>query len=391
MSKRVQVKEVLLIVALLLYISAELFEKTSFFALNQTGMLPTVTKACRYGAYFLCIVKLVINKTNIHRLENIMLIGFLVFLSCIFANKRTMILGFLFIIAAEEIRDSIVLKTTVLLQGIALFITIFLSQVGIWVDYIFDTERMRHGLGFSWTTTGPILYFYFMLEICYLYKKKIKIWHLLLLEAINFYFYIMTDTRMAFILSSAFLVLFALNLVGLAEWKKMKYFNWLFIITPVICCFISFALAFLYNPDNEKWVTINTLLSGRLRLERTAIETYGISLLGQPVEWVGWSINKPPGSGSVGYNYVDCSYIQLAIGYGVIFLIVSLLIYIFLIYKNCETRDYYAVLVLITIVVLAITEPRLMNFSFNIFPVLLFCKQTAMNKMCVLESKKYIE
>lgn len=77
---------------------------------------------------------------------------------------------------------------------------------------------------------------------------------------------------------------------------------------------------------------------------------------------------------AVGYNYVDCSYLQLLLEYGVLFLIAVIGIYTVAIYRAVKVQDYYLVWILLIVLLFGITEPRLMNFAFNPFPLMAFCR-----------------
>ena len=73
-------------------------------------------------------------------------------------------LFFLIFMAAKNVNLSRLMKIACWVQGISVFAIIGLSQLGIIEDHIFDpNERIRHGLGFSWTTLGPSLVFFFMM------------------------------------------------------------------------------------------------------------------------------------------------------------------------------------------------------------------------------------
>ena len=105
------------------------------------------------------------------------------------------------------------------------------------------------------------------------------------------------------------------------------------------------------------------------------MEEFGIRLLGQKIDWVGYG-----GLGHVfqsldrEYNYVDCSYIQMMLEYGVIFLAIVVGIYTIAVYRAVKEEDWYLVFALLIVLGFGITEPRLMNFAFNPFPLMAFCR-----------------
>lgn len=107
----------------------------------------------------------------------------------------------------------------------------------------------------------------------------------------------------------------------------------------------------LYDESIHSWFWLNSILSDRLRLGANAIEQYGFSLFGKPIEWIGFSIKKTTMEEAIGYNYVDSSYLQLGLNYGLIFLGVVLLIYSIIMNRAIKRKDYYLVSI-ITIILL---------------------------------------
>ena len=167
-----------------------------------------------------------------------------------------------------------------------------------------------------------------------------------------------------------FLFMFFQKLNG-KRWKYISKFDSIFKFLPEIICCITLLSFRLYDSSVANWSRINSLLSSRLELGAAAIKNYGYSLFGKEIEWIGFNY-KTNISIADGYNYVDSSFLLLALNYGVIFLIITLIIYSFIIYRATKRKDYYLISVLITILVFSITEPRLMNFAFNPFPIILF-------------------
>ena len=74
------------------------------------------------------------------------------------------------------------------------------------------------------------------------------------------------------------------------------------------------------------------------------------------------------------YNYVDSSYLQLLIEFGILFLILVLIIYIALMIRARYHHDYYLIAVLAFLLVFAMTEPRLLNLMYTSFPLIVLAK-----------------
>lgn len=362
--------EILFFSAWVLFLISILLETISYFS---AGSPLIITKGIRYIAYYICCYKLFksrFSKNNIIVL-GVVLIAFLI--SCISSTNKTLLLYLLVLFPSINIDKRKIMRLTTWIQGIFLAIVVLLSQTGILEDYLFGkhSDRIRHGLGFSWTTTGPILYFYFMLGYIYLRKEKFSVAEAILLEVINIFFYQLTNTRMAFMLSTLFLIFFSVQNLNRRRWKKLSKLKGFYLLIPMALCLLAFVSAIYFNPNQHIFASVNKLLSNRLMLGHQAIKEYGFTLFGQPIKWMGYSIKHPTLANSK-YNYVDSSYLQLALNYGVLLITVVVAMYTYGIYKAIRQQDYYLVFIYLFVLVFALTEPRLMNFAFNPFPLMVF-------------------
>ena len=330
-----------------------------------------VLKLTRYMAYFLLLVGVwdkFIKKGKI--LVLIIAVAFLA-LEMFFSKNNTMLLYVFLFLGAISIDSKLIVKVSFYTKSVFLFLTILFSQIGLIQDFIFiDGGRNRHGLGFTWTTTGRILYLHLMLEYIYIRREKITLVEYAVMELLNIWFYRMTDASMAFYLSTMFIVYFAVVHLEKKKFFVSRKIEFLTPLLPVICAVTAIWAQYAYNDKNPLWVSANTFTHGRLRLGHDAIQTYGISLLGRQMEWIGFSMRKMKGT----YNYVDSSYLQLLIEFGILFLILVLIIYIALMIRARYHHDYYLIAVLAFLLVFAMTEPRLMNLMYTSFPLIVLAK-----------------
>ena len=370
--------EIFFFLAWFLFLISVLFENTALF-LAQQNFLSSMTKGLRYCAYLLCCFKIAYySKRKKKRLSVIILFIVLCFgVSCIASTNKTMFLYLFVLIAAVGIDGSHFIRFTTWIQGIFIAFVVILSQIGILQDYVFGvgTDRIRHGLGFSWTTTGAILYFYFLLGYIYLRKEKFSIKEGILLEVINLFFFKMTDSKMAFLLSSLFIFFFLIKSKSKENQKvtdDSAQKKRLLLLIPFILFCLAVISAKFYDPSINVLSSFNNVLSNRLELGHRAIERYGFLFWGQKIKWMGFSINKPTLEAMTEYNYVDSSYLQLALQYGLVFIFIVIGIYTYGIYRAIQLNDSYLIDIYIIVLIFALIEPRLMNFAFNSFPILIF-------------------
>lgn len=361
-------KDFLFFIALIIFLLSIILDSTMWAFHNE--MFAMLLKLGRYVSYGICAINIVFGLFAKNRFLGMAVMVVITVMSFLGSHNITMILYMLLYLSAYEVSEKKMLTINCLVQSIILTVVIVGSQIGLLEDYLFTPEtRLRHGMGFTWTTTGAILFFFITLQYAAIRKEKMTYLELAILELINIYLYLMTDSRMAFYLLTLFIVFMVFIKLTGSKWHLSRFFRKWIPLIPTLLAVFSIALHALYNPNNSLWVKLNELLSSRLRLGKDAIADYGISLLGTEIEWIGYSVRpleKP-------YNYVDCSYLRILLEYGVLFLLVVIVIYSVILYKAVQKNNYYLVWSVIFVLVLSVTEPRLMNLAFNPFSILLFC------------------
>lgn len=372
-ERKATVDEILFYIAWSIFIISLIAKSAVIFMNVDSAQL--VFKLIRYISYAICCIKILRMESANWKIAMAIIVVLTFVLSYTGSRNMTMPLYSLIIVAAMGIEDKKIITNTIWIQSILLALIVGLSQLGIIEDYIFDPQgRVRHGLGFDWTTTSAILFLYIVCGILYVKKNEIKIVWIVVLEIINFWFYKMTDSKMSFLILTLCLMFWAFQKIIKLDLSFVRMFKHLLILYPFILEILSIVVFSNYNPANPTWIKMNDILSDRLELSKDAIDTYGLTLFGKEIEWIGYTIDRPNKSMAVGYNYVDSSYLQLTLVYGIIFIIVVLSIYAYAIYKSFEAKDYYAVVIYVIILTFSLTEPRLMNFAYNPFALLAFSK-----------------
>ena len=333
---------------------------------NQPGLFYYVLKMMRYLSYGVCLFKIFMD--GLYRRSELLvwiLVLELLFLSFVGSMNKTMVLYLLFFIAGRGISMERTIRISVWIQSVILMITVGLSQIGLVEDYIMEPDiRPRHFLGFAWTTTGAILYFFILLEYIYLKKGRLKPAEYCVLLGIDCWFYHMTDSRMTVALSAVILTFFLIFGEYINKEKISVSFYQLFLAAPAMTGLFAVILHAKYDSTNAVYARVNSLLSGRLRLGYQAIANYGVTLFGHPIEWIGFALGTAPDKA---YNYVDCSYLQVMLEYGVVFLILIVLLYSLAIRKAIAKKRYDLCWILLFILIFSITEPRLADLAFNPF------------------------
>lgn len=221
--------------------------------------------------------------------------------------------------------------------------------------------RYRFSQGYQFVSLGANYLFHITLVYLYLRRDRIRFWEIMLLGIVNYYFYINTDTKSAFFLSILALIVVylfrnkeinqkTLKVTGLIVWTAG-------VIVPVV-------LTYFYNPSIKFFQTLNTTLTGRLSLGHKTMLLYGVDLFGQRIDW---ELQQRSTSVFDDYLYVDSSFVNILLHYGVILLFVIWLSYYLLI-----KRGYFntvEMLVFIVLILHSMFDPQFFELMYN--PLLL--------------------
>ena len=365
MSYRLKKDEIWFFVLYGLYLFAFLINCT---VIRLNPQVLTILEGMRYICYLLAIIKILKSFFSEKQIFISVFLVILIGITALWVGERTLLLFVIIYWAAKDVNCRSIIKITFILQSIILVCIIGLSQTGIIVDTIVDKAiRPRHLLGFEWANTAPTLFFFIIMSYIFLRKERINLFEIIVIEAINAWLFIMTDTKLSFVLLTVALIyVFIMKFYWVNRVDKIKKNRWL-VLAPAVICILSILLHWLYREGNVFWDSLNTLLSGRLSLGYNAIDKYGITLFGTDIAWVGLGIGTP--SGAI-YNYVDCSYVQTLLSRGIIFLAIIIGAYTYVMYKAVKISDFYLQTVLLFVLLHSITEPRLFDISYNVFPML---------------------
>lgn len=357
-----------------IYITILLLNNTSIFLSND--ILLIIIKIIRYICYVAFSVKIFIDWKNGSNITwSIILLGILSILIFLFAHNKNIILLLLALISLRNLNINRLIKITFNIFTFIFLITVILSLIGIFPDWIFYRGNIvRHSLGFLYPTDAIGIYLEIIIMFFYIRKSKSSFTELLVLETINVFLYKYTDGRLSFILISTILGILLLRKFKFI--RKLYNYNIIQKTLKILCytlpivLFISYnCLAVLYLNNNNFAIKINELLSNRLKYTSEAYENYGVSLFGENIEWNGWG-----GFGYINtdemedfrYNYVDSSYARVIFDYGIIFSVIIILAYTLILLKNYK-KNKWLIFSLFFVLIWSFIEQHIINIGRNIF------------------------
>lgn len=361
-------KEYFFWIAYILYLTELLFYSSMF---GEMDSLHLIFKLSRNISYLLICLKIIL---DLYYREYTWKENIIVFLLTIFilsitkmTLNKNILIYWCFILGAKNIELQKIIKVAIVIH-ICCMLTIIAGSIhGIIEDriYIQRGDRSRSSLGYQYTTDSSNYFFHIILMYIYSKREKISWGSLGILALCNLLLYRLTDTRSAYLIGSMVLIIAAL-------WKQfhvLRKNNILYKIAVIGCVpLLSITIMYLsfYYNKNLVWMEqLNNKINGRLELGYNAFKEYGIHLFGRPIEWVGGSSLYTGGMDQ--YNYVDSSYVQIILNFGILFFVLICIGFMILGWKVAKKNDVYFSLILIAIALHSILDPQLIWMAYNPF------------------------
>lgn len=291
------------------------------------------------------------------------------------STMNTMIDCIAFIFVSRHYDFRRIAKLCLWIFSVSLVLIVSLSFVGVIDDYIMATsERTRHYLGFRYALYPSQIGFVITSLYIYLYGKKCRWASYVLLLMMNYILYYLTDSRLSFYLSVALLVLSIVARTRLSSMLRIRPVLTCVICIFVLCAAVSIVLTIQYDASIHwmRELDSDSLLGGRLRLGQRAIDTYGITLLGQRVDLIGNGLTFSGEWVREGqYNYVDSLYVQLIVRYGLLFSLIFTLLMTLVMRTAMKACDYQLVACLIAMSLHCMVDDLSLWLYFNPFLLLI--------------------
>jgi len=307
------------------------------------------------------VIHIILSKYNLKSLLFCLLLSILALYTSLITEQSSILEMVLLIIAVRNYDINRVIEIIYRLSKHLLLIHLIIYAVLLlWGQQEFFTlyyGRFRASFGFIHPNLFSIYVFNIMLMWAWLNYEKFNNKNLLVILLIMTLVYMVTNTRTAYIINIFILLTLYLS-------KKGKYPGAIFTgsLFPIISL-LMLLFSKLYYDGNNIILTINELLSGRIKLGAYALSNYGPTLLGQNIKFSDITWDPKWGLNSFTFDSLY-TYLLFCIG------IVWLLIIIVLIYKVSKKSEKSRIFIL-AFVLYSITEIHPLN-CFYLFPILLF-------------------
>ncbi|MEE0956345.1 MAG: flippase [Eubacterium sp.] len=341
-------------------------------------ILPGAFNKClqivRYLSYLTAVLVIVLRRKEIAKKDRLLVI--LTFLLCLagtyFSRDMNVILFWLIFLACYRMPARLTMQTVVTTQIVNFLAVVIPARLGAGTDeQFYFMDRVRHSLGFTWASFASYLLLYICLGELYILGKKLRLWHVGIMVLLAYLIYTLTDTKMAFYTGTVFVVLYYVVVrTGNGNRRISRPAGIFFCLLPFLCFGISQFLYQGYNENSHFWTELNDKMSRRLEFGHNGIVNWGYSVFGQKIEWIGHTFGR---ADSTDYNFIDGSYLHLLLQNGMVILVLILLVYVCLLYRAVQENNLALCLITAFILLLNITEERLMFPAFNPFPILAMC------------------
>lgn len=338
----------------------------SWSQLSHIESLVTLSKMLLYFSVLLIYIKILLSKYSyssflIVSVLFVFSLAYLAMTNWIYKDDFTIIL---FIIGARGVDFRKIIKVYLVTVLTAIVILLLLVKVKFIADITYlQGNELRHSLGFEYPLMGGSFSLFAGLSLVYLrFSKKFKLSKNWLTLSILVALFVLNYAGFAAKNASAILLLDIIFFLVPSVTKFIQH-RWLLLSSIPVIIAINFLLPALYSKNYNMFTFLNTILSGRLSLERTALELYPIKLLGQDIPQVGVAGNTGM---SLDYFYIDSSFFRLILMYGFIFFCLWILSQIIIISKTWKLNIILS-LSLILIAIFGSVDATMIILYFNPF------------------------
>ena len=283
------------------------------------------------------------------------------------------------VVACYSIKYSSILKCFIFSVGGLVLLDVLLSIFRIIPDLIYwhNGQLSRHSFGANYPTDFAAAILYLLMALWFLLKKR----EIILLFVLPVFIYIQlnfTFTRNS-IICSFFLLIFiffylikfkfaSFNFIYFTEKYIIKYLS---LASFTLLALLSIYISYAFNSNDDFFVRLNELFSDRFNITHQSILDNGISLFGKHIVLVGLGSSIDPPSG---YNFLDISYCNILLRYGVVSLIIITLCNFYLIFRAIKYNLNKLFYILLIISIHCFVEHHYLEGCYNIFIFLTFAK-----------------
>ncbi|CAJ1227048.1 hypothetical protein [Lactiplantibacillus xiangfangensis] len=306
----------------------------------------------------------------------------LVLIVTLISSAHYLVTTVLLVMAARGVKFRRILKVYLWVVGGILLVAFVAAMLGIIKNITFVTEDgVRQSFGVVYTTDFAAHIFYLSCVYLYLKARRFELLDLVPvlfgLWVIYHYTHTMTDTIAMIVLIVTFI-----GYIYRRQLSKIKVtitgLRYHFLALPVITILIVWLTA-VFDFNDKILRTLNDLLSTRLALGNNGLLAYGVKLFGQP--WIpmnGWGGDRATmftdGIGEVTYFFIDSSFLNMLISYGLLLTLVIIIGLSFFLFLRTKQNDYLLPTIFLAIAIASAFDQHFLEVTYNVFFLAVFAE-----------------
>ena len=371
--KKAKLGDLLFDCAFILLFLCSFYNTTTFSALLNISNIQNIF---RLFAGSLIILKcLYSDRYNIRSMVFLILALIFGVIAYYYSHRGEFLDALLLISGASRINFRRMVKEYFIAGLLFLLITFVCSISNIIIDYTvirFTTGEIRHSFGIVYPTdfAAHVLFLYITYYYLVYKKRKINVFDLIVTIGLVYFLDRYCSARLSeLFLIISFLMFFMLN--HSKNKAKHRILKLTTIFSFPASAVFSILMTIMYNPSNSSWIFIDDVLfSNRLRVGKKVIDSYGFSLFGQniPMQGMGFKLNGY--DETIGTTYLDSSYLQIFMLYGLIIGFFVVLLFMIYAKKAVKDNDYMMCCIVIIIAISSIINQYLINIAYNPFAII---------------------
>lgn len=290
----------------------------------------------------------------------------LLFWGTFYSRNTDLYTVWIMIMAAKNIDFSEICKISFRILAAVCLMVIAAHLFGITENLLMvrTNGTVRRCFGFKFPTIIANNFMHLMVMYIYYKKEQFDYKKGIIFLTINGILFYYTDTKSAFMIDIMLLIMaFILKYKGIVLRESLLLKRCFVAILPVSALGIV-AVTYLYDKSRGFWQLLNRLVTGRLGLGKEAFCSYGVSLWGHEIRWIAIDpriVQTEP------YNYVDSSFVQLIVNFGVVAFIIFVLLGIYIMCKAIRKHDIWCEVLFTIIILHSILDPQYFWLYLNVF------------------------
>lgn len=297
----------------------------------------------------------------------------------------------LLILGAKGISFQKIMKIYTGIVALLLNVTILAALCGV-IDNISFGEKEKLAFGIVYSTDFAAHVFFLVLCIWYLRGEKVTLWEASAAAGLGGLIYIFSAAR-----CSTICLCLVSGIIFLRKWIQNRcrkkqveyqmnpYMSALLSMSFVIAAAFSVIATIIYSPKVSWMNEINKLVSDRLVLGKKAVEISGFHLWGKHFRLRGhWA----EGLVTNKYYYLDSSYMQMTIMYGLVISALALIAFLLIGYHAYKQKQWVFLWILALMSLHGIIEQRIWNLAYCPFILALFARFDTDEKVRIIRWKR---